>query len=232
MRPCSIYAADLSAEARSGQIGPNAIVRVAEALEAEGSGLCEAVFRRAGLTRYLQTPPTRMIDEDDVTRLHMAMRVELGSWAATKISIEAGRLTGDYLLSHRIPRVAQAALRLCPSGIAASLLARAISRNAWTFVGSGTFEVTLKPTLILRIKDSALCRHQRSDAPLCHYYAATFERLFASVLGPATRVRETQCGATGAKTCEFEVISAQTPDDKKCKSWMTDDQTSASLHVS
>ena len=91
-----------------GLIGPNAVTRMAQALEAgEGHSICLAVFADAGIARYLAEPPTRMLDEQEVARLHRALIDRLGPDRGGDVSWEAGRLTGDYLLANRIPRLVQ-----------------------------------------------------------------------------------------------------------------------------
>ena len=60
------------AEAR---IGPNAIIRVGEALVAmQGRGVAADVFAAARLTASFEAPPQSMVPEQEVTRLHAAMR--------------------------------------------------------------------------------------------------------------------------------------------------------------
>jgi divinyl protochlorophyllide a 8-vinyl-reductase len=137
-------------------------------------------------------------------------------------------LTGDYLLAHRIPRPVQRLLQRLPATLAARLLIAAIKRHAWTFVGSGHFEVSSVPTLLtrvpsvsgsndpgnvggraprlsLRVGDCPICRGSAQSSPGCSYYAATFEQIFVALVHPGTQVRETSCQAMGASACVFEV---------------------------
>ncbi len=187
-------------------IGPNAVTRVAEALRAAGDELaCRAIFRRAGVERHLDDPPTRMIDERDVAALHVAMVEILGARDAARTSIVAGRLTGDYLLAHRIPRLAQRVLRALPHAIDARILLRAIARHAWTFAGGGAFSYTFTPKLTLTLRGSPICRYLRTEEPACQYFAATFERVLGAMLGPRVRVIETDCEASGSDACRFSV---------------------------
>jgi divinyl protochlorophyllide a 8-vinyl-reductase len=189
----------------AGVMGPNAITRIAEALTAGlGERACRAVFASAGLARHLSHPPTEMVDERDVARLHRTLIENLGLAKAAEISREAGRLTGDYLLANRIPAFAQNILKRLPRPIAARILVSAIARHAWTFAGSGDFSFRFTPRLELKIAGSPICRQLSSEAPVCHYFAATFERVFSAVLGSAA-VTETQCEATGAPACIFEI---------------------------
>ncbi|MFY9657700.1 MAG: bacteriochlorophyll 4-vinyl reductase [Methylocystis sp.] len=192
--------------AGEGKIGPNAVTRVAEALlEMHGTPVCRDVFAAAGLERHLDRAPTQMVDESDAARLHSALVEVLGFEPATRVAQRAGALTGDYLLFHRIPQAAQRLLRRLPRRLAAALLLRAIAKHAWTFAGSGAFSYGFNPALSLRLRGAPICRLVRSDTPACGYYAATFQRVFAAMLGPSTRVVETQCEAQGSSECVFEV---------------------------
>jgi divinyl protochlorophyllide a 8-vinyl-reductase len=146
-----------------------------------------------------------MVDEHDVTALQRAAFLHLGPERAARISTDAGRRTGDYLLANRIPRPAQAVLRKLPRRMAARLLLAAMARHAWTFAGSGRFSYETSPRLLLRVDDSPLCRSLRTDAPACHYFAATFERLFVAIISPSTRVVEIECRAAGGALCVFDV---------------------------
>lgn len=187
-------------------IGPNAITRMAQALSSMlGDALCDKVFAAAGVSHYLASPPTRMIPETDVALLHRAAIELLGEAPAAEVSREAGRLTGEYLLAHRIPRPAQRVLKWLPRALAARILVAAIARHAWTFAGGGEFTYGFSPRLTLQLKGSPICKGVCTQEPACGYFAATFERVFGEILGPSLRVTETECEATGASACVFEV---------------------------
>lgn len=188
------------------RIGPNAIIRVAEALDADyGRAVTAGVFERAGLAAYLKAPPATMVDEREVAALHARLRETLGVADARRIGHAAGIATADYLLAHRIPRPVQMLLKLLPARLAAQVLLAAIGRHAWTFAGSGRFAVLGWAPLTLAIADNPLCRGVQSDQPLCDYYTATFERLFRVLVHPQTTARETACEAMGAAACTFEL---------------------------
>lgn len=188
------------------RIGPNAIIRVAEALRAQcGETVTAEIFRSAGLDRYLTALPQEMVDEREVIALHQRLRPALGEAPARAVAREAGLRTGDYLLAHRIPRVAQFVLRLLPPALASRVLLRAIGGHAWTFAGSGTFHAESGRTARLSIAHCPLCRGLTAPAPLCDYYAATFERLYRTLVSRRASVTETQCQATGAASCSFEI---------------------------
>jgi divinyl protochlorophyllide a 8-vinyl-reductase len=191
------------------RIGPNAITRVAEALPRHlGRDGTAALFDAVGLGEHLRHPPASMVDEEDVRRLHAALRERLGPPAAREVAQAAGRATAEYLLAHRIPRLLQSVLRRLPPRWAAQVLLAAITRHAWTFVGSGRFAASAgggRRPAMLEIRANPLCRGLRADAPACAYYAATFERLFGRLVHPHSRVRELTCEACGDDGCRFEI---------------------------
>ena len=191
----------------SGRIGPNAITRLAEAIESlHGETAVRELFTAAGQAHHLEHRPAEMVDERDVIALHRAGRRRFGLTAFAEIARLAGRLTGDYVLANRIPSAAQRLLRPLPAALSARVLVKAIGAHAWTFVGSGEFG--FKPRrggLLLTIQDSPLARDERADQPLCDYYSATFERIFRELVSTQARVEEISCTATGAAACCFDV---------------------------
>ena len=145
-----------------------------------------------------------MMDEGPAAAMHQALRRDLPDRAAA-LARAAGLATGDYILAHRIPKPAQALLRRLPVPVAAWLLTRAIAQHSWTFAGSGRFEVLSTRPLSFRILDNPVVRGERADGPICHWHAAVFERLFATLVHPGYRAVETACCATGAPACVFEI---------------------------
>lgn len=199
----------MTAPARAGLIGPNAILRVAEVLPARvGESTTRALFEQAGLLRHLLLPPQDMVPEAEVRALHGVLRQRLGDPLAREVAREAGRRTAAYLLAHRIPRAVQGLLKRLPAPLAARVLLRAITRNAWTFVGSGTFSalpIRRGRPVRLQIEHNPLCRGVASDAPACDFYAATFETLFRALVHPRSQVQEAECEACGGSACRFDI---------------------------
>ena len=196
----------MSDAAHAGRIGPNAVIRLVEALDAvESRAVTVKLFTAAGLENYVGAPPQAMVPEDEVTALHRRLRAEMGLSRAASVSWIAGLRTADYLLANRIPRPAQRLLKLLPRRLAAFVLLKAIGAHAWTFAGSGQFSWRMGRVLTLTFADCALCREDHAASPCCQYYAATFERLFRVLINADTAVRETACTATGAEACVFEV---------------------------
>jgi len=204
----------------AGRIGPNAVTRLAEALDEHlGEPHTSELFRAAGQLHLRHAPPLHMVEENVVTALHAALRVELGLPGAARIGWRAGSLTGDYLLANRIPGPVRALLRMLPATWASRILVRAMEQHSWTFAGSGTFAATHlrgaalpgprpaagRVRLQLSIHGCPLCRGARAPQPVCDYFAATFERLFAALVHSSARVCETACRAGGADACTFEV---------------------------
>lgn len=187
-------------------IGPNAVLQLLPVLEREGGvPLRDRLMKAAGLSA--PPPDTGMMPEAPAARLHQALRRALPDRAA-EIAAEAGRGTGNYILAHRIPQRAQSLLQRLPTPVARWMLARAIAQHAWTFTGSGRFEIGAGSPLNLRIHDNPVVRGEVSDVPLCHWHAAVFERLFTELVHPGLRVRETSCCAMGAEACVFVVAPA------------------------
>ncbi|MFB1485639.1 MULTISPECIES: bacteriochlorophyll 4-vinyl reductase [unclassified Thiocapsa] len=188
------------------KVGPNAIIRVAEALEqACGTDVVGRVFRAADLEPYLTTLPTEMVKEQEVSRLQSALREQLGLALARSVSMDAGLRTGDYLLANRIPRPVQRLLTFLPARLASRILISAIRRNAWTFVGSGVFDGTPGRPTRLTVTDGPICRGAEASEPICDFYAGSFERLFSKLVHKNARVTEIACQAGGAESCVFEV---------------------------
>lgn len=188
------------------RVGPNAVIRVAEALQHDfGADAVSQVFRAAGLGQYLAALPSEMVDEREVTRLQAALREQLGIAVARRVSHDAGLRTGDYLLANRIPQPVQRILKVLPARLASRVLITAIRRNAWTFVGSGVFDGEPGRPTRLTVTDGPICRGATADEPVCDFYAGSFERLFSRLVHKNARVTEIACQASGGESCLFEV---------------------------
>lgn len=184
------------------RIGPNAVLQHLPVLDAEiGEALRNALLYRA----EIEEPPADagMLPEDQVARLHNAVRLYLPDRAA-RIQRAAGLATGEYILAHRIPALAQRLIRALPAPLGARLLAAAIAKHAWTFAGSGKFRVVSHAPLVFEIAQNPLAA-MGAKAPICHWHAAVFERLFSELVWPSTCVHETSCSATGAPACRFMI---------------------------
>ena len=194
------------ASAEAGRIGPNAIIRVAETLrDVLGEDTTRVIFARAHLEPHLAHLPTGMVPEEDVGALQTALFDELEEGEARKIAFEAGLRTGDYLLANRIPKPAQAVLKILPPALASRILLSTIKKHSWTFSGTGDFSVANGHPVVVSIAGCPICRGRHGAHPQCDYYAGTFQRLFEVLVSRNTSVRETRCEAMGDPSCSFEI---------------------------
>lgn len=188
------------------RIGPNAVIRMIEALrEQVGEAETARLFGLADLSHHLVHAPDHMVDERDVVALHTVVRAELGLARARAVGRQAGLLTADYLLANRIPKPIQPILKVLPAAISARILLAAIGKHSWTFAGSGIFTAVPGHPVRFRIAGNPVCRGARADGPVCDYYGATFERLFRTLVHRNATVTETACEAAGGPACTFEI---------------------------
>ena len=136
----------MSGTAVAGRIGPNAVIRLAEALDAcEGRAVTAKLFRTAGLEHYVGAPPQSMVAEDEVTVLHRHLREALPSGRARTVSWIAGQRTAEYLLANRVPQPMQRLLKILPRRVSAFILLTAIGKHAWTFAEHSRITVASAP---------------------------------------------------------------------------------------
>jgi divinyl protochlorophyllide a 8-vinyl-reductase len=199
-------ASSLATPDHTHRIGPNAVLRVAEALSAlEGEVVRRRVFDHPSLAAYRDKLPEDMVPEAHVAALQAALYDALPLARARAVNREAGRLTGDYLLRRRIPRPLQPLLRHLPARYASRLLLKGIGRHTWTFAGSAKVEFAFGPPVRISLYGCPLCRNLSSAEPVCDYYAATFERIYRDLVAARGRAREVACQARGAPACVFEI---------------------------
>jgi len=186
------------------RIGPNAVLQLMEALKAAGlARLSAPAFAAAGVAEWLVDPPTVMVEEHRVARLHQTVRSVAPDGQGKLLMAKAGRLTADYILANRIPKPAQALLKILPTCFAARVLVPAIGAHAWTFAGSGRFSGRAGPPTVFELAGNPLCVGERATEPVCAWHAAVFQRLFQVLVSPAARVAETDCEACGDPCCRF-----------------------------
>jgi divinyl protochlorophyllide a 8-vinyl-reductase len=168
-----------------GQIGPNAIIQTIHVLDEQyGSAERAALLERIGQAQWNAALPTSMIDETAFHALVRALADDPGPAQTAHILYQAGAHTADYLLAHRIPRPFQWLVQRLPRRTGMRLLLAAISMNAWTFVGSGTYQFTIHP-------DPRITVSVRSPTltPVASFYGGTFERLLQVLIDPAIRIQ-------------------------------------------
>lgn len=186
----------------AGRIGPNAILQLVDVLERRGEfDLCRSVLAEASVVR----PPrdAGMLPEADCAAVHQALRRM--SPAAEGLLEAAGLATGDYILTHRIPTLAQGVLRVLPGDLAARVLTKAIARHSWTFAGTGEFRVEGSRPLVVSVARNPLVAGWRAETPQCIWHVAVFRRLYGRLVWPSVQVREVACCACGDAACRFEI---------------------------
>ncbi len=189
-----------------GRIGPNAIIRLVEAIgDHQGRAAATQMLRAAGLDAYVTALPQAMVDETHVTALYRVVVATLGEPLAVQLAAEAGKRTGDYLLAHRIPKPAQVVLRLLPPRLASWVLLKAIGRHAWTFTGSGRLVVGSGHPLPVDIVGGAIAAAGPAAAPLARFYAATFERLYRALVSSSTVVTDLLEPVDGTLACRLQL---------------------------
>ena len=190
-----------------GVIGPNAVLQLIEALKAAGlyRGIPRRCSRRPGWRIWLVDPPEKMVDQRGVARLHQAIRAMSSPAEGVALMAESGRLTADYILANRIPKPAQALLKLLPPRLAAAAFVPAIKAHSWTFAGTGKFAGKAGSPTVFTLIGNPLCAGERAATPVCTWHAAVFQRLFQVLVSPRARAVETECEACGGAFCRFEV---------------------------
>ncbi len=186
----------------SARVGPNAIIQLGETLKDRlGEPCALTVFERAGLSAMLSEPPADMVSERVVKTLFDALFDTLDADQASTLAHEAGVRTADYIMANRIPAIARLVLKALPAALAAPVLLRAISQNAWTFAGSGAVTVRVGAPHVLEIAGNPI------TTPGCVWHVGVFERLFQSLVARHSRVSHMRCRRDGGDICRFEIVT-------------------------
>lgn len=188
-------------ETPMGRVGPNAVIQLIHALEGAGKPheVTRQIFEMAGCRELAVELPAEMIDERIPFRLFQAVWQVLPAAEAGLIARDAGRRTADYILANRIPSLAKLVLKLLPARLSAALLLKAVSRNAWTFAGSGRFGYELGRTARLEIASNPLVM------PGCAWHVGVFERLFGALVSVRTSVRCLEIEPGSSRDSHFEI---------------------------
>jgi len=188
------------------KIGPNALIQTVTALRADyGDAQTAAILANSGQLALMRHDPTHMVRECEFDQLVTALAEGLGHSHAKRVLHRSGALTADYLLEHRIPGVFQQLLRLLSwrhlaHRFAMRLLLLAVSKNAWTFVGSGAFSYTLDRNAIICVESS-----MRYAGVASGFYGGTFERLVHSLIDADACVYFVHAAPDNPNLCEYIV---------------------------
>jgi divinyl protochlorophyllide a 8-vinyl-reductase len=157
------------------RIGPNAIIQTVQVLRDQyGRAEADTLLEQGGQVHLLHELPSTMVDEAEFHTLVRALLEQIGPEQTDQVLYESGQRTADYLLAHRIPRPFQRLVQmpLLPRRVGLHLLLWAISKHAWTFVGSGAFRfaVTNRPTIRVTVTHPSVI-------PVARFYGGTFAHL-------------------------------------------------------
>ncbi len=166
-----------------------------------------SILGAAGLAAYLDAAPSAMVPEREVTALYAAIRERVEPTECRAIACDAGRRTAGYVLTFRIPSFAQGIFPALPRPLGRRLMMLAIGANAWTFAGSARMRMRFATPASIALSNCPICRDARLAQPVCDYYAATFEKLFRTLVDPAYRVEEVACCAEGGAACVFQIFA-------------------------
>ncbi len=195
--------APLPPSATPARIGPNSVLQLVPLLDERlGTGPREMLLAQSGLSEL--PADEGLMEEGPAAALHQAVRATYPE-LATDLTRRAGLRTADYIISHRIPPVVMHLLQHSPPWLSAPLLAKTIEKHAWTFAGSGQFQVASKRPLVFELYDNPVVRGEQADAPICHWHTAVFQRLFNNLVDKDIRCVETACCAAGSDCCRFEL---------------------------
>ncbi len=184
------------------KIGPNSIIQTVAALEESfGKHEAETILRRIGQGHWIGNLPSEMTEESKFHSLVSAVEKEIGERKTAAILEEAGRRTAAYLLRVRIPGFFQNILKPLPPGLAFRLFLFAISKNAWTFAGSGEFSYTSGKNPEIRVRVT-----HPSKPVVGNFYLGTFEALLEELVNPNTRIKATIKQQESSILCSYRCL--------------------------
>jgi divinyl protochlorophyllide a 8-vinyl-reductase len=181
------------------RIGPNSIIQTVGALEtAQGKARTEELLKKIGHGYLIGNLPSEMVEESKFHALVIALQKEIGEQATASILKESGERTAKYLLRVRIPGVFQKFLKILPAGLAFRLFLYAISKNAWTFAGSGEFNYGSKPSPNISVKVTF-----PSIPVVGNFYLGTFTALLRELVNQKTTIKADIRKDKGAILCRY-----------------------------
>ncbi len=203
MAPLSASNVDIAPPA---WVAGSTIAGVAEVLPMRvGSRAAQGLFEAAGLLDAWRSPPQDKVADDELRRLHRALREHLGLPTARAVARDAGTRAAEQLLARHIGPVRQRLMRRLPASWAAALLRTELRRLAWTFAGDGDVGLFAGRPAVVTIRGNPLCKGVQAAEPGCDFVCALLERLYTVLVHPSCRVVETACESCGAPECRFEV---------------------------
>ncbi|MBX0328063.1 bacteriochlorophyll 4-vinyl reductase [Oscillochloris sp. ZM17-4] len=188
------------------RIGPNAIIQTIAALRESYAPEELPALLAGDAAGYLSELPHAMIPESDFHDLVRLLVARMGGERAGEILYRSGERTADYVRANRIPAPIRTVLGLLPAPISLRLLLLAISKHAWTFVGSGVFRFGLgrAPSVSIGRPDDQ--RAADISGALCRYYSGAFTQMLRRVVSQRIDLRETACQSHGGDACVYQIV--------------------------
>lgn len=184
----------------SSKIGPNSIIQTVAALEASyGKTKAENMLRRIGQGYLVGNLPKEMTEETKFHTLVGALQKEIGDTATASILKESGERTARYLLKVRIPGIFQKMVKLLPARPAFRLLFFAISKNAWTFAGSGEFSYRLSTPPEITVKVT-----YPTQPVVGNFYLGTFTALLQELVSPKATIKADIRKENNSIRCKYQ----------------------------
>lgn len=181
------------------KIGPNSIIQTVASLEAKyGKSEAERLLRKIGQGYVIGNLPTEMVEESKFHSMVMALQKDLGDEVTAAILKESGERTAKYLLKVRIPGIFQKLVKLLPPRPAFKIFLFAISKNAWTFAGSGefTFNMNRPPEINVRVTYPSL-------PVVGNFYLGTFTALLQELVNEKTTIKADIRKENNAINCHY-----------------------------
>jgi divinyl protochlorophyllide a 8-vinyl-reductase len=181
------------------RIGPNSIIQTVAALEATyGKSQAEKMLSKIGQGYLVGNLPKEMVEEAKFHTLVGALQKEIGETATSRILQESGERTARYLLKVRIPGIFQKFVKLLPPRPAFQLFLFAISKNAWTFAGSGEFAYTMTRPPEISVKVTF-----PTQPVVGNFYLGTFTALLQELINPKTKIKADIRKENGDIRCNY-----------------------------
>lgn len=188
---------------RNDMMSANMVLSFYEVIAAfGGTNLRDELFAQAGL-RHLPGPE-EPVREKQVYVLHQLVRDTFGN-QAPNVMRTAGEAAADVVARYRIPDRAKTLMARMPWPMATWLLMRSARQHAWTFGGSGQFQMITTSTF--ELTDNPAIRGTQADHPICDFHAALFGNLMRSIVHRNMSCMELSCSATGAGSCTFKLAT-------------------------
>jgi divinyl protochlorophyllide a 8-vinyl-reductase len=183
------------------KIGPNSIIQTAESLREHcGIEVKTKVLQDAGLDQYNTELPSDMTTETHFHWFVKSLLSDQGKEMAAEILQDSGERTAVYLLKNRIPGFFQTIVKPLPNKLGLKMLLFAISKNAWTFAGSGEFSYNIGEASYIKV----IVTHP-SEPVVSNFYFGTFKRLLGELISANIRLELETLEAGECIECTYHI---------------------------